>query len=644
MNRSSRKTNVYYLPVGLTNFQRDLVEILVSLHARSFEKEVNDLDGHENGNGNSNATMYPQLSDKQMMYMFDHNVRAVANHPCLLVDHYMPRQFLRMEPNEKLINGSDKFQKLQQLLYNMIHRDRSKYPDVLKIALISHSVRELDLLEGLILGETVRMKRLSGTSLYDEKHVYFEDSPNGTQDPNDSKDGTPSVESGSNSYTGYPRDDYDYSAKRQRRAKSAVAEDWLFLTTTNHLINDPSLLCEYDCDYIISFDPLLDPSLPALAHLSNKGNKRVPIIKLLVVDSPDHYILENMLHSDAEHYDDLKNSMKYFLRTRHSSNNINVSMPIDYRQVVQLLLSGDPLTSALPDIELSGVDDDVDLYKLQLSELNYSNSNLTIDENVHDMKSYQSELMKRTVERLMQIQHECKENSNIIGSKRARETERQNMFDEMKQEIGIKFKKFEDSKKMKDDLEKRLERSQTESEKLDKRLQTIQNIKKELELLLALDQDEDVEKKINSYDVETKRLQAAVNELAKTNEEKNIENENLRGEYQMRSSLAVEAAQTVEVLKSAVERSEKDVAGPATKLELNSLLAQEKDLAEQQHLIKDKAKFLRLYINKMTTQYGIKLCANGNLNSQQASTPSNSRSATLASRHKSMRSNTPTYT
>lgn len=645
MNRSSRNTHVYYLPVGLTNFQQDLIEILISLHAKYFIREISAVDEHDNDNGVEETTMYPKLSSKKMTYVFDHNIRAVANHPCLLVDHYMPRQFLRMEPNEKLINSSDKFQKFQQLLYHIIHRDRVKYPGILKIALISHSVRELDLLEGLILGETVRIKRLSGTSLYDEKHVYFEENQNRGQDMNDSKDGTPSVESSSNSYTGYPRDDYDYSAKRKLRKQKPVAEDWLFLTTTTHLINDSSLLKDYDCDYIISFDPLLDPSLPALTPLNMKASKRIPIIKILVVDSPDHYILANTSTDDSVEYELLKNSIDYFLRSRHlSESNNETKAPIDYKQLVRLLLSDQPITSALPDIDLSGTDEGAEPYQPRLSSLTYGNSQLSIDETDFDMKSYQSELMKKTVDRLMEIQKETKENTRVLVGKRGRETERQNLLDELKHEIGVKFKTLEDRKKTQNDTEKKLERFQTEADKLDRRLKTLQEMQRELKAIVNLSQ-EDAQKKVDEYKEETVRLKGEVDHWEKSNNEKSDQNDNLRLEYQQKSSRAVEVAQQLTASKTAVEQSQKDLKGPAAELELKSLLAKKRALADQEKLTKNKNKFLKSYINKMSSHYGFKLSANGDWNPHSNSgTPSNSRSSTLASRHKSTRSNTPTYT
>ena len=264
--KSTKKLKVYYLPVTLTQFQKDLSEILISLHAASFrasivdEPQANSLERPDCTPANHEAHSYPKLSQRQLTYIFDSNIRAIANHPSLLVDHYMPRQLLRMEPTESSIAGSHKFQVLNQLINSICFRDRGDKPnEVIKCAIIAHSIKELDLLEGLVLGKKFRIKRLSGTSLYNEKHKF----PNlTTVDAAITKDGTPnslsSTSSNSNatSYTGYSKDDYDYSVKRNLKKRKVNTDDWLFLATTKHLRHDQYLLANYEIDLIISFDPM----------------------------------------------------------------------------------------------------------------------------------------------------------------------------------------------------------------------------------------------------------------------------------------------------------------------------------------------------------------------------------------------------
>lgn len=631
-----RNSNISYLLVDLTPFQKDLVEILISLHASSLKQELEPADDQIK---NGDEKMYPQLSAKQMMYIFDSNLRAVANHPCLLVDHYMPRQFLRMEPNENLINNSDKFQKLQQILCGIIERNRVEFPEVLRICLISHSVRELDLLEGLILGQRVRIKRLSGTSLYDEKHVYVRDDSE-AGDACESKDGTPCNDSGANKYTGYSRDDYDYSAKRQKR-DSRCDDDWLFLTTTAHLINDPSLMEGYDADCIVSFDPLLDPSLPALETLYRKAGKRLPIIKFLVADSPDHYILENPTHGGCIPYSELKKSINHYLRTRHRSRGERCN--VDYNQIVKSLLKGEELTDMLPDIRLSTVTTDVDPYQPLMTELKLPASQLRIDGSVFDMKSYQSELMKRAVDRLLAIQEEYKHDREQLVNKRLEETARQNGFDATKATIATTFKRFQECEKTANESEKRLERSQTESDKLEQRLQSLRKAQTELAKLLSLEDSSEIDKALLLYTEKSTIMQAELEALQQANENKSKRNDELRSEYQQKSSLAAELAQNLGALKESNQLLKNEVAGPAPRLNSDALKRKESQLKAELEEYNKRSKFLKEFISKLTSSYDLKV--NGDGRSQNSSSSSlNGRPSGHGTRARLTRSNTPTYT
>lgn len=631
MNHNTRKLHVFYLPIGLTPFQRDLTEILVSLHARSFQREL-----ESDGDDSDEMVQYPQISTRQLTYMLDKGIRVVANHPCLLVDHYMPRQFLRMEPTESLVTTSDKFQKLQELLSHFIQRDRKEFPDILKICIISHNVRELDILEGLVLGKRMRIKRLSGTSLYDEKHVFPMESSDASIDPQGSKDGTPNNESSSNKYTGYSRDDYDYSLKRKMRPIEKHEDDWLFLTTTTHLLNDPELMKGYNVDYTISFDPSLDPSLPALENLKGKGKRKSPLIKLLVKDSPDHFFLENPLPEGGNKYEHLKEAIKHFLLMRHSTFD---KLPcVNYQEVVNALLKGEVAIPSLAEMSLTHVPKDAPLFQLAMTKLETDHSTLNIDEKIFDMKSYQSELNKRTLDRLHQIQKECRHRDETLARKRQNETDRQNYLDETREGAGNVFKKFQNTEKSIIDSEKRLERCKTESAKLDEKISSLDEQIKELKRITSL---EDASQEIYQYTDRIWGFKNQLQTLLQDNAQKNQRNDTLRSNYQHKSSQAAEQAQCLKVLKDTAEQLQKDVDGPALRTQTNSLLSQEERLKNELASLKSRSKFLKSYVVEMTNYYSLKLSAGDDSLSNRPQTQ-NGRPA--ASRYRSTRSNTPAYT
>lgn len=633
MNRNARNSQVFYLPVGLTPFQRDLTEILVSLHARSFQREL----ACSNDNSNNDAIVeYPKISSKQMTYMLDKGIRVVANHPCLLVDHYMPRQFLRMEPTENLVTTSDKFQKLQGLLSRFIERDRHEFPDVLKICIISHNVRELDILEGLVLGKKVRIKRLSGTSLYDERHFFPLDTADSPLEGSDSKDGTPSNESSSNKYTGYSRDDYDYSLKRRFKSMQKNDEDWLFLTTTTHLINDPELMNGYNVDYIVSFDPSLDPSLPALDNMKNRAQKTLPLVKLLVIDSPDHFMLERPLAEDTDKYQHLKNAIQHFLLMRHSTYD---SLPtVDYDELVNKLLGGESTIPSLSEIQLSPVSTDVSPFQIIMTKLAFDENKLAIEDNVFDMKTYQSELNRRTLDRLLKVQNECRHGDEILVRKRRCETERQDYLDETRVEAGNIFKKFQTTEKSIIDSEKRLERCKTEASKLDDKISILTGEIRELQRITAM---QDVKSEIQTCSEQINSLKSRRQSLLELNSQKNQRNDALRSQYQQKSSEAAERSQCIKLLKDAVTQLHKDVDGQALRIQTQSLLSQEQRLKTDLASLRSRSKFLKSYVARMASYYGLNFSTNDGTLSN-GSNAQNGRST--LNRYRSTRSNTPAYT
>ncbi|EJS42267.1 hda2p [Saccharomyces arboricola H-6] len=671
--KNSKKLKVYYLPVTLTQFQKDLSEILISLHAISFKTSIagglqaNSSNKSDDSSANHQTHSYPRLSERQLTYIFDSNIRAIANHPSLLVDHYMPRQLLRMEPTESSIAGSHKFQVLNHLINSLCFRDKVETPNkVIKCAIIAHSIKELDLLEGLVLGKKFRIKRLSGTSLYNEKHKF----PTLTMvDSTTNKDGTPnslsstSSNSNSTSYTGYSKDDYDYSVKRNLKKRKFNNEDWLFLATTKHLKHDPCLLANYDLDVIISFDPMLYIELPALQLLKNSSNKTIPIIKLLVQNSPDHYLLDSEIKNsgtgprcvngedhvdDDSEYEEMKSSLLYFLQARNSKvENFNV----DYAALIQCCLQGKDCNYLLPTLDLTTLDETSkdlscpELWQPRLTALHYCTTKLPLWDGPLDIKSYQTELMHRAVIRLRDTQDEYEKGTAPLNEKRFKENQRQNKLDEIKHSAGVTFKKKQDLDKSINDSEKRYRHAMTESAKLDTKLNALLKIKLELENFGKLypevtssgdhsEKEPALTSKLNEYIVTNVTLTETLKELEEANAKKSEENDELRSQYQIESSKAAESAQTVKTLQESMKSLENEMNGPLTKFSTQSLKKELECLRNDFQSLKSRNKFLKDYINSMNRQYDLKNKSNVQVE----------KTAATGTRFRSTRSNTPNYT
>lgn len=720
---------VFTVPVGLTEFQRDLIEILLSIHHETLLKELNIPSTNSSASSsNTIATppesddlinktevqaspYYPNFTPRQMLYLLDTHIRAVANHPCLLVDHYMPGQFLRMEPKQRLIDPSNKFYILQKLLFELSNYQSKEFGS-LSITLVAHSMKELDLIEGLVLGQNFNLKRLSGTTLYDEKNVYSRGnqsnsnsfsstssltsthaatasssstsvSSKASSSPSSSSSSSTNtnitvdsyhINSNLNKYTGYAKDNYyyrnkHYNKKRKLGNDNGEEKNWLFLATTKHIIHDEDLLHRYDTNLIIAFDPLIDDTMPCLnipsieqsqtqinvkqrrkngtssqQRRKRKQNKnhllrKIPIIKLLVIDSPDHYIINQNLSNEQDvetEYNNIKKSLVHFFKTRrninveHEGNNIDFNQLITQAlnsindtsiQSVQLLLSEDNDETSQGEI-LS------DWFQPQFQQ-NYNDtisSSLKISLHQFNLKNYQFELMQKTLARLNEINSRCEFNNNVLIDKRLEETDRQNQLDCLKKSIGSNFKTLQSRQKLQNETEKSLESVITENGKAKI---IYNNLKKKYDELNGLFQeisnDESLLKtKIIEYETNCNKLKTQVDDLLEISKKKTIDEDRLRSTYQTDSNTAAKKSLELKNWEKSKQFLEGRQKNPQwAELTFNSVLSSKYNLEREVKQMKKTNQFLRGYIDTMTALNLKPTPQNGN-NSGERSRKTNS--------------------
>lgn len=118
---------VFYVPCGLTNLQKELYKVLIFLHRDSLLSQI------ENG-----------AQDEELNSLLVNNLQLVNNHPFLLVEHYIPKKLLLMESNERLMQQSDKFNKFDKIIQDLI-------PMNLNLIVIGKNIKELDLIEAFLL-------------------------------------------------------------------------------------------------------------------------------------------------------------------------------------------------------------------------------------------------------------------------------------------------------------------------------------------------------------------------------------------------------------------------------------------------------------------------------------------------------------
>lgn len=152
---SNNTSGDYWLPVPMSDYQKELTDNVVSLHYSDILKyfETDDKD-------------IVLLDSLEQLYL---NSQLVSTHPYALVKHFIPKNLTTKDSLFQLTEFSGKFQVLKDLI--ALFEDRK-----LNIAVVSRSTdRCLDLLEALLLSSKVNIKRYTGSYVKDPSKVRKRD-------------------------------------------------------------------------------------------------------------------------------------------------------------------------------------------------------------------------------------------------------------------------------------------------------------------------------------------------------------------------------------------------------------------------------------------------------------------------------------
>ncbi|KAK6465740.1 structural maintenance of chromosome protein 3 [Scheffersomyces coipomensis] len=159
---------IYYVPTTLTRLQKELMElvlqtfssdILQELRAKKSRTSIDSL-----LDSSSNAEHESDTFDKISLIM--DQLSIVESHPSLLVDHFMPKKLLLSETNERLLSMSGKLQLFDKMLNLMV--EKCNHETGFHVLVVAQSVKELELVEGVIIGKELNYRNLSSAKLYDD--------------------------------------------------------------------------------------------------------------------------------------------------------------------------------------------------------------------------------------------------------------------------------------------------------------------------------------------------------------------------------------------------------------------------------------------------------------------------------------------
>ncbi|CDK24713.1 unnamed protein product [Kuraishia capsulata CBS 1993] len=629
---------VYYLPVPQTAVQKDLVEVLFKLHRHHLVKMLkanSDLKHEEMG---SYATQV--LTSKNMLELLIINMKLINTHVTLLVKHFMPRKLLLMESHQQIAIGSGKFVALDRFL--------SELEPVKKTVLIcARGVKELDLVEGLMIGRKLNYKRFTGTSLYDQES---------TSKQVIQKKYRSIVHKKAKLQVGGSNGKEESEDLKKSKRKKITEDDYVPRKSKNH--PDVSLLeqdfsCEIflvlsdqvsqmtgSVDLIISLDPFLSVDSASI-HVLRTSNSRpsefkdkavlAPVVKFVTLNSVEHVMLNvpgfesgDLLPLVGE--EELEQLVQIVGCNRGNVETYDESKPSEHFDGLGNWLE-DPLTNKwsglleLPKPEAQFPEDKESLeatltrdfsegvyefdHKEVLPESNGDGNGTKKLKTEHTSlpdftyEEYLKQLTTLVLERFEKVGHLLEKGKKLSQAIKNRETQEQAAMEDNNERIGLYYKELKESEVKASALERRAERLDGDHIKISKieqaLVQRLETLKSQVQSLESDSQPTLFEEQ----EAEIEKLKLQVETITSHIETTSAELESFRTKYQEKSSEAAGLSQKVTSLESKRDSLLKESNGLSTSL--RQLLLDDAKLSynEECELLRRKNEFLTAYAHKI---------------------------------------------
>lgn len=271
--------SVHYLPCIMSALQKDMVEAVVQIFAGLLETHM----VMQKQRTTISRLVESAATDKSPLHLDNETLlmynllQTISLHPSLLVDHFISKGLLLLSPKDKLLELSGKMLLFTELIDVLtVKQDDGTFAGDYNLLVVARSVKELDLIEGLIVGKKLYYHTLSRSKLFEENV------PRGCKEA--TTDGSPGP------------DTWNRHHRRCNNAKP-VPEPQLLL----HLITSDQLYTSYSADHtselIFSFDPTLDLTSPGLELVrrhnrtsvaSAMAHRETPVLIPIQVFSIEH--------------------------------------------------------------------------------------------------------------------------------------------------------------------------------------------------------------------------------------------------------------------------------------------------------------------------------------------------------------------
>ncbi|EDO18364.1 hypothetical protein Kpol_1013p36 [Vanderwaltozyma polyspora DSM 70294] len=312
---SGNTSGDYWLPTTMCLYQKELTDQIVSLHYSDILRyfETND---------------YKEDVVLQSLETMCLNSQYVATHPYLLIDHHMPKSLVKKDLPMHLTETSGKFAALRDLV-NILQEYENN------IAIICRKGRTMDLLEALLLGNKVNIKRYDGNLI-----------------------------------------------KSKQKPRKCSSSFHLFPSTDLQFRKFPIQIND-EFDIVIALDPSVDSTDQDIQYIlkyrrdKNTSNRKAPLIRMIAINSIDHcdlYFNKKYKNGSKEQLE-YKTAAVVVLRDR-----VGI-LPPDLRPIYSQKLNylvewieNPTLPWPLPDVFAIKEYTPMDVEKSLLTEVNYSNT------------------------------------------------------------------------------------------------------------------------------------------------------------------------------------------------------------------------------------------------------------------------------
>ncbi|KAG7855514.1 hypothetical protein KL919_004654 [Ogataea angusta] len=568
-------------PIQQTPIQKELTELLIKLHRPYLEKLFT---GQAKDEVDSDS-----LSSSAMLELFLANLRQVANHSSLLVDHFMSRNMVLMNPKHNLKRSSAKYVCIDDFLSRLAAQKQPR-----TVILTAASSRELDLIEGILIGKRdLQYYRFSGSSLYYDNHGSFDFNKQELSNP---AMPLPQVAAANGKSNG--TDDYTPRISKNsplhhkiEQQKNRVVSVYLILSNQ---LQSLARFEELRSDLVISLDAQLAQNLA------------IPVIKPVYLNGIEYFdlVLDSAYSGDER----AKHLAKLVLVNRNAATESpglqdvvnwldgHGSYPYKESKKIETVSDNDAL-EALASLGLE--------LPYRLDRYEFFNPSLAPKDDPKKLKleesplasltyhQYQLRLGRLIYDRYQELLFTVDTQRKHLADIHEDDSQRQAQLEAVVEATGDRFRKLQTTKTAAESLAKQVAKCEKDLRTVE---ETDQRLKERMEEYTKRVRDGATESALLEQQNTITALQDELKQVEAEYQKEMAENESVRAEYQQKSSAAAEMSSKLMETKKKLEAAQTESKGDFRKLQQTKLDRETEMYKKRTQSLASQNKFLEKYI------------------------------------------------